>query len=60
MLESLEIDHIIPLAEGGRDDESNWALLHKECNRKKGSKLSTNRGSKFNEYNTSSEFSCYL
>jgi hypothetical protein len=38
ILESLEVDHIIPLAEGGRDDESNWALLHKECNRKKGTK----------------------
>ena len=36
--ERLEVDHKIPLAEGGRDDESNWALLHKECNRKKGDK----------------------
>lgn len=37
-LESLEVDHIIPFAEGGRDDKSNWALLHKDCNRKKGVK----------------------
>lgn len=37
-LENLEVDHIIPTTDGGRDDESNWALLHKECNRKKGAK----------------------
>jgi len=34
-----EVDHIIPLTEeGARDDDSNWAILHKECNRKKGGK----------------------
>ncbi|HDN83588.1 MAG TPA: HNH endonuclease [Candidatus Altiarchaeales archaeon] len=33
-----EIDHIKPLTEGGRDDDSNWGILHKECNKKKGAK----------------------
>ncbi len=37
-LETLEVDHIIPTAEEGRDEESNWALLHKVCNRKKGAR----------------------
>ena len=34
-----EVDHIKPLTEkGARDDDSNWVVLHKECNRKKGAK----------------------
>src|SRR5438309_9115460 len=31
----LEIDHIEPLAEGGKDDENNFALVHGPCNRQK-------------------------
>jgi hypothetical protein len=37
-LRKYEVDHKIALSEGGRDDESNWVILHKECNRKKGAK----------------------
>jgi hypothetical protein len=31
----LEIDHIEPLAEGGSDEENNFALVHGPCNRQK-------------------------
>jgi RNA-directed DNA polymerase len=31
----LEIDHIIPKAEGGRDGYSNWQLLHRHCHDEK-------------------------
>lgn len=30
-----EIDHIIPRAKGGKDDENNYALTHEYCNRNK-------------------------
>jgi 5-methylcytosine-specific restriction endonuclease McrA len=30
------VDHIIPVAEGGRDDRDNLQLSHKKCNNKKG------------------------
>jgi len=34
-----EVDHIKPLTEeNARDDDSNWAILHKECNGNKGAK----------------------
>jgi hypothetical protein len=33
----LEIDHIVPVAEGGTNDESNLRVLCSECNREKGS-----------------------
>src|SRR5437867_1063415 len=32
----LEIDHIIPRADNGPDDENNFALTHATCNRQKG------------------------
>jgi len=32
----LEIDHIIPLSEGGPDEENNFAMTHASCNRSKG------------------------
>jgi hypothetical protein len=32
----LEIDHIIPIAKNGKDDENNFALVHTQCNRQKG------------------------
>ena len=31
----LEVDHIIPLSRGGREDEDNMQILCKTCNRKK-------------------------
>lgn len=34
-LHELEIDHIIPRAKGGKDEENNMALVHKACNRRK-------------------------
>ena len=33
---SLELDHIEPLAKGGRDSDNNLALTHSSCNRNKG------------------------
>lgn len=33
----LEIDHIIPIADQGKDEENNFALTHEVCNCQKGS-----------------------
>lgn len=33
-----EVDHIIPLAKGGADDESNMRTICRRCNRKKGAR----------------------
>ncbi len=33
--DEVEIDHIVPLADGGSDEEANWALMHAACNNKK-------------------------
>lgn len=38
-IEKLEIDHIIPLAKGGRNDIGNIQLLCRFCNRSKGIRL---------------------
>jgi hypothetical protein len=35
---AVDIDHIIALARGGADDETNWALAHAACNRSKGTR----------------------
>lgn len=35
--DDLEIDHIIPIAAGGKDEENNFALTHERCNRRKSS-----------------------
>lgn len=32
----LEIDHVVPLADEGRDEENNFAIVHSSCNRAKG------------------------
>ena len=37
-LANIHLDHKIPRAQGGADDESNWILLCKTCNLKKGDK----------------------
>ena len=33
-LNSVNIDHIKPLANGGKDEEQNFALTHESCNKK--------------------------
>jgi len=33
--EKWEVDHIIPRAKGGKDDEKNYAITHERCNRAK-------------------------
>jgi hypothetical protein len=40
--EKLEVDHIIPLSIGGREDEDNMQILCKKCNRKKYNKAEYN------------------
>jgi len=34
----LEVDHIIPVSQGGNDELSNLQVLCKECNRAKGNR----------------------
>ena len=38
-LEDVTIDHIVPLAEGGKNVIENFQLAHKACNEAKGSML---------------------
>lgn len=33
--DKVEVDHILPLSDGGPDEEANWALMHAECNNRK-------------------------
>ena len=33
--EAWDVEHIIPIAMGGEDDEANWALAHRKCHRGK-------------------------
>ena len=33
--ERWELEHVIPLAMGGADDETNWALAHTKCHKSK-------------------------
>lgn len=34
-LQEWDIDHIIPRAKGGKDEQNNYAVVHRSCNRKK-------------------------
>lgn len=38
-MKCLEIDHIIPVSKGGKENESNMQVLCKTCNLKKGNKI---------------------
>lgn len=37
--DEIEVDHIVPISKGGRDRFLNLQITHKNCNRKKGSKI---------------------
>ncbi|MCL5029153.1 MAG: DUF262 domain-containing protein, partial [Bacteroidetes bacterium] len=37
--DDIEVDHILPLGKGGRDRFLNLQVTHKDCNRKKGTKI---------------------
>jgi 5-methylcytosine-specific restriction endonuclease McrA len=34
-----ELDHIVPVALGGKDERSNYQVLCRRCNRRKGKKM---------------------
>src|SRR5438270_13778333 len=34
-VDKLEVDHVIPRAKGGKDDDNNYAVTHEVCNRTK-------------------------
>lgn len=36
----MAVDHVVPLARGGADDASNFAMACEDCNRRKGALLS--------------------
>ena len=36
VLHDLDVEHIVPLASKGPDEEDNFALVHRHCNRSKG------------------------
>lgn len=37
--ELLEIDHVVPVAHGGTEDESNLQVLCEKCNNRKGARV---------------------
>lgn len=41
--ENLEVDHIIPLARGGKHNEKNMQILCRSCNRKKNRSVDLNK-----------------
>ena len=42
-VENLQIDHIIPVCRGGREDEDNMQVLCRKCNLKKGRSIDVNK-----------------
>jgi 5-methylcytosine-specific restriction endonuclease McrA len=37
-MREFEVDHVRPIAKGGRHSEDNLQLTHRRCNRKKGAR----------------------
>ena len=48
---NLEIDHIIPISKGGREDEGNMQVLCRKCNATKSNSININKWLIYDEVN---------